>query len=69
MYSAHEQARERQQAMLDMAAQQRKRLRLQRLGRATRRVERAERQLAQGRRRVADRLNAELAALELTQRP
>lgn len=52
-----------------MAAQQRNRLRLQRLGRATRRVERAERQLAQGRRRVADRLNAELAALELTQRP
>ena len=67
MYSAHEQARARRQDMLDMAAEQRRRLRMRRLGRARRRVERAERQLAQGR-CDASRLNTELEALELTQR-
>jgi hypothetical protein len=67
MYSAHEQARARRQDMLDMAAEQRRRLRMRKLGRARRRVERAERQLAQGR-WDASRLNTELEALELTQR-
>jgi hypothetical protein len=63
MYAAYEQAKERQQAMIDVAAEQRHGMRLRRLGRATRRVERAERQLAQGR-REANRLRAELAGLE-----
>jgi hypothetical protein len=67
MYSAHEQARARRQDMLDMAAEQRRRLRMRRLGRARRRVERAERQLVQGR-YEASRLNAELEALDLAQR-
>jgi hypothetical protein len=64
MYTAaYEQAKERQQAMIDVAAEQRHSLRLKRLGRATRRVERAKRQLAHGR-REAGRLTAELAELE-----
>jgi hypothetical protein len=67
MYAAYEQAKERQRAMTDMAAQQRHGLQLRRLGRATRRIERAERQLAQGR-REASRLTAELAGLELAER-
>ena len=63
MYAAYEQARERQQEMLDLAAERRHGLRLRRLARATRRVERAERQLARGR-REASCLRAELAGLE-----
>jgi hypothetical protein len=67
MYAAYEQAMERQQAMLDVAAEQRHGLRLKRLGKATRRVERASRQLAHGRRETS-RLTAELAELEAGQR-
>jgi hypothetical protein len=63
MYAAYEQAKERQQAMIDVAAEQRHGLRLKRLGRATRRVERASRQLDYGR-REASRLTAELAEQE-----
>jgi hypothetical protein len=63
MYAAYEQAKERQQSMIDVAAEQRQGLRLRKLVRATRRVERAERQLAQDR-REASRLKAELAGLE-----
>jgi hypothetical protein len=63
MYAAYEQAKERHQEMLDLAAEQRHGLRLRKLARATRRVERAERQLARGRRQ-ASCLRAELAGLE-----
>jgi transcription initiation factor TFIIIB Brf1 subunit/transcription initiation factor TFIIB len=61
MYAAFEQAKERQQAMIDVAAEQRHGRRLRKLGRVTRRVERAERQLAHGK-REATRLTAELEA-------
>jgi len=67
MYLAYEQAKERQQEMLEMAAAERHSLRLRRLARANRRVERAERQLARGR-REASCLRAELAGLELASR-
>jgi hypothetical protein len=46
MYSSLEQARERQQAMLSQAAEQRSAHQLRKLGRARRRAERAERQLS-----------------------
>jgi hypothetical protein len=46
MYSTLEQARERQQAMLSRAAEQRNIQQLRKLGRARRRAERAERQLS-----------------------
>jgi hypothetical protein len=67
MYAAYEQAKERQQAMIDMAAEQRNGLQLRRLGRATRRVERAERQLAASR-RESSRVRAEIAGVELAPR-
>ena len=67
MYAAYEQAKERQQTMIDVAAEQRQGLRLKRLSRATRRVERARRQLAHGK-REASRLTAELAELEAASR-
>ncbi len=63
MYAAYEQVKKRQQSMIDVAAEQRHGLRLRRLARVTRRVERAERQLAHDR-REASRLQAELAGLE-----
>jgi hypothetical protein len=46
MYSTMEQVRERQRAMLSVAEDQRHALQARRLSRATRRAERAERQLA-----------------------
>ena len=61
MYLPHEVVRERQQLMLSQAAAQRQVLRARALGRANRRAERAQRQLAQSRRRAA-RLLSELAA-------
>ncbi len=67
MYQAPEQVRQRQQAMLDMATEQRTRLRLRRLGRARRRVERAERRLVEDL-IEASQLNADLADLEQVQR-
>lgn len=67
MYTAPEQVRQRQQAMLDMAAEQRNRSQLRRLGRARRRVERAERKLAEDL-IEASQLNADLADLEQAQR-
>jgi hypothetical protein len=67
MYPAYEQAKERQQAMLDLAAGQRHGQRMRKLGRATRRAERAARQLHRCR-SEAIRLTAELAELELEPR-
>ena len=62
MYPLHEEvARERQRSMLAEAAARRQVLRLRALGRATRRAERAQQQLAQSRRRAV-RLGSELAA-------
>jgi hypothetical protein len=70
MYPAYEQARDRQQDMLNMAVEQRHGLMFRRAGRAARRVERAERRLARIRcDREAIALNAELAGLELVRRP
>jgi hypothetical protein len=67
MYPAPEQVRQRQQAMLDMATEERNRLRLRRLGRARRRVERAERRLVEDL-IEASQLNADLADMEQAQR-
>lgn len=67
MYPAPEQVRQQQQAMLEMATEQRYRLRLRRLGRARRRVERAERRLVEDL-IEASQLNADLADLEQAQR-
>jgi hypothetical protein len=46
MHSSNEQVWQRQQALLNVAAEQRSIQRLRKLSRATRRAERAERQLA-----------------------
>jgi hypothetical protein len=61
MYLTNETALAHQQAMLARAAEQRQALRVRALGRATRRAERAQRQLAHA---LQDevRLRAELAA-------
>lgn len=68
MYSAYEQAIKRQQEMQEVAVEQRYGLMFRRVGRAARRVERAERNLAQTRcHREAVTLNAQLAGLELMQ--
>ncbi len=61
MYPPHEVVRERQRSMLSEAAAERQGLRLRALCRATRRAERAQRQLAQSRRQVV-RLSSEMAA-------
>jgi len=61
MYLRNEVVRERQHSMLSEAAAERQALRVRALGRATRRVERAQQQLAQSRRRAV-RLRSELAA-------
>jgi len=61
VYTHHEVTKERQRSMLAEAAGQRQALRARALARATRRAERAQRQLAQSRLR-AGRLRSELAA-------
>jgi hypothetical protein len=61
MYPPHDVVRERQQSMLSEAAAERRALRVRALGRATRRAERAQHQLAQSRRKAV-RLRSELAA-------
>jgi len=61
MYAPHEAVRERQQSMLANAAAQRQALRVRALERANRRAERAQRQLAESRRK-ATQLRGELAA-------
>jgi hypothetical protein len=67
MYPTHEQVKERQQAMLDLAAQERRARRVRILSRAMRRAERAERQLVSSWHEAA-RLREELAELELEPR-
>ncbi len=61
MFPKHELARERQQTMLAEAAVERQAVRVRALHRATRRGERAQRQLARSR-REAVRLRNELTA-------
>jgi hypothetical protein len=61
MYLRNEVVQERQHSMLSEAAAERQALRVRALGRATRRAERAQQQLAQSR-RMAVRLRSELAA-------
>jgi hypothetical protein len=61
MYLRNEVVRERQHSMLSEAAARRQAVRVRALGRATRRAERAQQQLAQSRRRAV-RLRSELAA-------
>jgi uncharacterized membrane protein YccC len=61
MYPRNEAITERRQSMLAEAAAARQALRVRALGRATRRAERAQQQLAQSRRRAV-RLRSELAA-------
>jgi hypothetical protein len=61
MYLTNETARAHQQTMLARAAEQRQALRVRALGRATRRADRAQRQLAHALRDEV-RLRAELAA-------
>jgi len=66
MYSSLEQARERQQAMLSRAAEQRNVQQLRKLSRARRRAERAERQLTRSWGEAARR-RAELARIAADQ--
>jgi hypothetical protein len=61
MYAHQEVVRERQQSMLAEATAKRQALRVRALGRADRRAERAQRQLARSR-GAAVRLRSELAA-------
>jgi hypothetical protein len=61
MYLRNEVAQERQHSMLSEAAAERRALRVRAPGRATRRAERAQQQLARSR-RMAVRLRSELAA-------
>jgi hypothetical protein len=62
MHNSRVQVRQRQQAALNVAAEQRDAQRLRKLGRATRRAERAERQLSRSWGEVAQR-REELAKL------
>jgi hypothetical protein len=67
MYPTHEEARERQRELLAVAAEHRRARRVRTMGRAARRLKRAEQQLAHSWQHAA-RLRDELAELTDVQR-